>query len=129
MEVNILEKMDIEEVNKTIFALIAVVSLSTNTLLKDLARRLNDFVSKCMSMAWDKGAIARVGSTTHTSIIAWIKQIAAKLPDAYIPEQLPQVGELDELETFVGRKKNQVWIRIRGRSFSARDLGLGRRRP
>ncbi len=74
-------------------------------------------------------AIARVVETTHTSIIAWIKQIAAKLPDAYIPEQLPQVGELDELETFVGRKKNQVWIRIRGRSFSARDLGLGRRRP
>ncbi len=55
-------------------------------------------------------AIARVVETTHTSIITWIKQIAAKLPDAYAPEQLPQVGELDELETFVGQKKSKVWI-------------------
>ena len=55
-------------------------------------------------------AISRVVETTHTSIITWIKQIAAKLPDTYTPEQLPQVGELDELETFVGRKKSKVWI-------------------
>jgi hypothetical protein len=28
------------------------------------------------------------------------------LPDAYEPETVPLVGELDELETFVGSKKN-----------------------
>ncbi len=26
-------------------------------------------------------------------------------PDAYEPETIPEVGELDELETFVGQKK------------------------
>ena len=35
----------------------------------------------------------------------WVKQVGELLPDAYNPETLPQVGELDELETFVGSKK------------------------
>ena len=29
---------------------------------------------------------------------------------SYDPEEIPRVGELDELETFVGRKRNKVWI-------------------
>jgi hypothetical protein len=30
-----------------------------------------------------------------------------KLPDTYTPEETPEVGELDELETFVGSKKTK----------------------
>ena len=41
----------------------------------------------------------------HTSIINWVKQVGELLPDAYEPETIPLVGELDELETFVGQKK------------------------
>jgi len=55
-------------------------------------------------------AIARVMEISHPSIITWIKQTGAKLPDVYEPEELPQVGELDELETFVGCKKSKIWI-------------------
>jgi hypothetical protein len=41
------------------------------------------------------------------SIINWVKQVGELLPNAYIPETLPLVGELDELETFVGSKKTK----------------------
>jgi IS1 family transposase len=40
----------------------------------------------------------------------WVKQVGKLLPDSYNPETIPEVGELDELETFVGQKKNKIWI-------------------
>jgi len=42
----------------------------------------------------------------HRTLIAWVKCVGQLLPDAYKPETVPLVGELDELETFVGSKKN-----------------------
>ena len=51
--------------------------------------------------------IERVVGVHHTTIINWVKQIGELLPDSYEPEQIPQVGELDELETFVGSKKTK----------------------
>ena len=39
--------------------------------------------------------------------INWVKQVGSLLPDTYEPEKTPQVGELDELETFVGSKKRK----------------------
>jgi len=32
----------------------------------------------------------------------WVKSVGESLPDAYPPDTIPEVGELDELETFVG---------------------------
>ncbi|MEP0919967.1 IS1 family transposase [Leptolyngbya sp. DQ-M1] len=55
-------------------------------------------------------AIERVKGVHQTTIIHWVKQVGQNLPDAYAPDQSPQVGELDELETFVGSKKNRIWI-------------------
>ena len=49
-------------------------------------------------------AIERVKGVHHTTIITWVKQVGKLLPDAYDPEQIPKVGELDELQTFVGKK-------------------------
>ncbi len=43
----------------------------------------------------------------HTTVINWVKQVGQHLPEAYGPETVPQVGELDELETFVGAKKTK----------------------
>jgi hypothetical protein len=34
-----------------------------------------------------------------------VKQVGELLPDTYDPETVPEVGELDKLETFVGSKK------------------------
>jgi transposase-like protein len=50
-------------------------------------------------------AIERVTEVHHTTIISWVKQVGKLLPDAYNPDKIPEVGELDELETFVGQKK------------------------
>ena len=55
-------------------------------------------------------AIERVTGVHHTTVIYWVKQVGQNLPDAYDPETVPQVGELDELETFVGSKKNKIWL-------------------
>lgn len=52
-------------------------------------------------------AIERVTDVHHTTIINWVKQIGELLPDSYEPDTTPQVGELDELETFVGVKKTK----------------------
>lgn len=41
----------------------------------------------------------------HTTIIYWIKQLDIQLPDAPESSEIPEVGELDELETFVRSKK------------------------
>ena len=51
--------------------------------------------------------IERVTNIHHTTVINWVKQTGELLPDAYDPEEIPQVGELDELQTFVGRKKTK----------------------
>jgi len=52
-------------------------------------------------------AIERVKGVHHTTIILWVKQVGGQIPAAYAPETIPQVGELDELETFVGSKKTR----------------------
>jgi hypothetical protein len=50
-------------------------------------------------------AIERVKGVHHTTIIHWVKQLGQQLPDAPLVEEIPQVSELDELETFIGSKK------------------------
>jgi hypothetical protein len=52
-------------------------------------------------------SIERVKGVHHTTVITWVKQIGEWLPDAYDPDVPPEVGELDELETFVGSKKTK----------------------
>ena len=51
--------------------------------------------------------IERVKGVHHTTVITWVKQVGKLLPDAYVPETVPEVGELDELETFIGSKKTR----------------------
>ena len=58
-------------------------------------------------MVWDERAIERVKGVHHTTIIKWVKLVGELLPDAYNPTVIPQVCELDELETFVGFKKTK----------------------
>ena len=52
-------------------------------------------------------AIESVMGVHHTTVIDWVKQKGKKLPDSIAPENIPDVGELDELETFVGSKKTR----------------------
>lgn len=50
-------------------------------------------------------AIERVTGVHNTTVMAWVKKVGELLPDYYNPEPTPQVGELDELETFIRSKK------------------------
>jgi insertion element IS1 protein InsB len=61
-----------------------------------------------MSMVWDERAIEGVKGVHHTTTIKWAKLVGELLPDVYNPTVMPQVCELDEIETFVGFKK--IWI-------------------
>ncbi len=51
-------------------------------------------------------SIERVKGVHHTTVINWVKQLGQQLSDAPKVEEIPEVTELDELETFVGSKKN-----------------------
>jgi insertion element IS1 protein InsB len=55
-------------------------------------------------------AIARVTDIDHGTIINWVKEKGEKLADEPQDEEIPEITEIDELETFVGCKKNKFWI-------------------
>jgi transposase-like protein len=63
---------------------------------------------QCLSMyvnGLEFRAIERVTGVHNTTIMAWVKQVGELLPDYYPPQTIPEVEELDELETFVKSKK------------------------
>ena len=52
-------------------------------------------------------AIERVKHIHHTTIIYWVKELGGRLPDSPAESNIPEVTELDELQTFVGSKKTK----------------------
>ncbi|WP_416245406.1 IS1 family transposase [Crocosphaera sp. XPORK-15E] len=54
-------------------------------------------------------AIERITKVNHNTVIRWVRQTENQLPDSSNDHQIPQVGKLDELQTFIG-KKNKIWI-------------------
>ena len=60
----------------------------------------------------------------HRTVITGVKCVGQLLPDAYEPETVPLVGELDELETFVGSKKTCIWLWTAVDHFQLGLLGL-----
>lgn len=70
----------------------------------------DDFKQECLKLyvnGMGFRAIERVKGVHNTTVMAWVKEVGKLLPNAYNPEITPQVGELDELETFVGQKKTK----------------------
>jgi transposase-like protein len=49
--------------------------------------------------------IERVTEIAHTTVLNWVKQVGQQLPDAPEAEAIPEIAQLDELQTFVGKKK------------------------
>ena len=52
-------------------------------------------------------AIERCTGVSHNAIINWVKATGALLPETEVIEMIPEVGEIDELQTFVGSKKTR----------------------
>jgi hypothetical protein len=65
-------------------------------------------------------AIERVTEIHHTTIIGWVKQADLHWEEIQASEErpeepkYPEVGEVDELHTFVGSKKTRGHCRFRG---------------
>ena len=77
---------------------------------KILAEYAQEIKQECLTMyvnGMGFRAIERVKGIHNTTIMDWVKQVGELLPDYYDPELTPEVGELDELETFVGFKKTK----------------------
>lgn len=52
-------------------------------------------------------AIERVTGVNHNTVINWVRQACFHLPDFPEASEIPEIAELDELETFVGSKKTK----------------------
>jgi hypothetical protein len=52
------------------------------------------------------GSIGRVLKVNPQSVANWVSQYTTKLPKAPVPEKVKK-AELDELYTFVGKKKTK----------------------
>jgi hypothetical protein len=51
-------------------------------------------------------AIERVTGINHNSVLNWVRQAAAAIPQENY--EIPETAQLDELETFVGQKKQNL---------------------
>lgn len=70
--------------------------------------------------------IERTNKVHHTTVIHWVKQVAKQLPDAPPWEEIPEITQVDELQTFVHSKKQCLAVDSR-ESGNFRNFSLGRR--
>ena len=49
--------------------------------------------------------IERCTGVNHNTVIAWVRKVGRQLPENPPVELIPDLGELDELQTIVGSKK------------------------
>ena len=63
---------------------------------------------KCLSMyvnGMGFRAIERVMGVHHTTVISWVKKIGNKLDNVPPTQEIPQIFQIDELQSFIGKKK------------------------
>ena len=53
-------------------------------------------------------AIERLTGINHNSVLNWVRQAAAAIPQENY--EIPETAQLDELETFVGQKKQNLAV-------------------
>jgi transposase-like protein len=66
--------------------------------------------SECLEMYVNGSgfrAIERVKKIHHTTIINWVKKAGKSLPNSPDYDEIPEITQVDELETFVGKKKTK----------------------
>jgi insertion element IS1 protein InsB len=54
--------------------------------------------------------IERVTEIHHTTIMNWIEEAGMELSDTPEEDEIPEITEIDELQTFIGKKNNKAWI-------------------
>ena len=63
--------------------------------------------------------IERVTEIHHTTIMHWIREAGEQLGNAPEFTEIPEVTDLDELQTFIGSKSNKLWIWTAVNHFSS----------
>ena len=58
-------------------------------------------------------AIERVTGVHHTTIINWVKQIGERLDDTPTSEEIPEIFQIDELQTYISKKKIRFGFGLR----------------
>ena len=54
--------------------------------------------------------IERVTNIHHTTVMHWIREAGQGIADAPQSDEIPEITDLDELQTFVGNKRQKIWI-------------------
>jgi insertion element IS1 protein InsB len=49
--------------------------------------------------------IERITKVNHNTVIRWVKQAGTQLPEHHNRDRIPQVAQLDELQTYIAKKK------------------------
>jgi hypothetical protein len=55
-------------------------------------------------------AIQRVKKVHHTTVINWVRELGNTLPNSPEYNEIPEITQVDELETFVGKKKQNLVV-------------------
>ena len=63
----------------------------------------------------------------HTTVINWVKEVSNTLPDTPQKHEIPEITQVDELETFIGKKKQNLVMDSR-KQACPRSYSLGFRR-
>ena len=74
-------------------------------------------------------AIERVTGVNHNTVIRWVREYGEGLPNAPYVSSIPEVSEIDELQTFIAKKavRPRVGVRRKGtRTKTKRKFGCGR---
>ena len=71
-------------------------------------------------------AIERLKKVHHTTVINWVREVGEALSDTPHSSEIPEITEVDELETFIGKKKEDLALDS-SESQSSRNYSLGYR--
>ena len=83
---------------------------SNHQFRKAIHQKLSNYVFIMYLNGMGLRGIERVTEIHHTTIMNWIEEAGAELPDTPEEEEIPEITEIDELQTFIGNKRNKVWI-------------------
>ncbi len=71
----------------------------------DTKMQLNNIARELYVNGMGFRAIERVTGVNHNTIINWVKKAGNSLPEGSDYSEIPEVSQVDELQTFVGKKK------------------------
>lgn len=54
--------------------------------------------------------IERLTGVCHNTVINWIKAAALSLPEQPDYDEIPEVTQIDEFQTDLGKKQNKIWL-------------------